>query len=166
MERQGLQLKMNRFSQDYLKCSLNFVKEDLEGCLRTQSLCFELLSVWNFLYCLSLIRTVYYLEYKLAKLLVCPLDENYPVNRYAIRGYSRQSDSTAVSSIPSFPSTNRESPGVRRDVLLRCPSQTRSTPAYLGKSACKLILQHLKRISPTYLNYFLISCKALWIVFS
>ncbi|ETE67605.1 Regulator of G-protein signaling 22, partial [Ophiophagus hannah] len=78
-------------------------------------------------------RTVYYLEYKLAKLLVCPLDENYPVNRYAIRGYSRQSDSTAVSSIPSFPSTNQASPGMRRDDLLRCPSQTRSTPAYLGR---------------------------------
>ncbi|XP_026535579.1 uncharacterized protein LOC113420038 [Notechis scutatus] len=75
-------------------------------------------------------RTVYYLEYKLAKLLVCPLDENYPVNRYAIRGYSRQSDSTAISSIPSFPSTNQASPGIRRDDLLRCPSQTRSTPAY------------------------------------
>ncbi|KAG8123412.1 hypothetical protein E2320_018808, partial [Naja naja] len=77
--------------------------------------------------------TVYYLEYKLAKLLVCPLDENYPVNRYAIRGYSRQSDSTAVSSIPSFPSTNQASPGMRRDDLLRCPSQTHSTPAYLGR---------------------------------
>ncbi|XP_070590343.1 uncharacterized protein [Erythrolamprus reginae] len=80
-------------------------------------------------------RTVSYLEYKLAKLLVCPLDENYPVNRYAIRGYSRQSDGTAVSSIPSFPSTNQASPGMRRDVLLRCPSQTRSTPAYLGRFA-------------------------------
>ncbi|KAK9411900.1 hypothetical protein NXF25_003075 [Crotalus adamanteus] len=80
-------------------------------------------------------RTVYYLEYKLAKLLVCPLDENYPVERYAIRGYSRQSDSTAASSIPSFPSTNRASPGVRRDVLIRRPSQTRSTPAYLDHFA-------------------------------
>ncbi|KAM6463867.1 uncharacterized protein PHA67_010785 isoform 2-T2 [Liasis olivaceus] len=77
-------------------------------------------------------RTVYYLEYKLAKLLVCPLDENYPVNRYAIRGYSRQSDSTAVSSIPSCPSTKQPSPGVPRDVLLRCPSRTCSAPAYLG----------------------------------
>ncbi|KAH0622605.1 hypothetical protein JD844_025038 [Phrynosoma platyrhinos] len=45
--------------------------------------------------------TVLYLEYKLAKLLICPLDENYPVSRYAIRGYSRQSDGTTVSSIPS-----------------------------------------------------------------
>nr|XP_016846092.1 PREDICTED: uncharacterized protein LOC103282419 [Anolis carolinensis] len=78
-------------------------------------------------------RTILYLEYKLAKLLICPLDENYPVSRYVIRGYSRQSDSTAVSSIPSYISTRRQATGVQSHMLLRLPSQTRSTPAYLGR---------------------------------
>ncbi|KAJ7340944.1 hypothetical protein JRQ81_004231, partial [Phrynocephalus forsythii] len=77
-------------------------------------------------------RTVFYLEYKLAKLLTSPLDEKYPGDRYAIRGYSRQSDSTAISSIPSHSSTWRQSNGVPSHLLLRFPSQTRSTPAYLG----------------------------------
>ncbi|XP_078239165.1 uncharacterized protein LOC110074672 isoform X1 [Pogona vitticeps] len=80
-------------------------------------------------------RTVFYLEYKLAKLLICPLDESYPVNRYAIRGYSRQSDSTAVSSIPSHSSTWVQSTGIPSHMLLRFPSQTRSTPAYLDRFA-------------------------------
>ncbi|XP_053139107.1 uncharacterized protein LOC128339364 [Hemicordylus capensis] len=84
---------------------------------------------------LSFQRTVFYLEYKLAKLLICPLDENYPVSRYAVRGYSRQSDSAAVSSIPSHTSTARQLTGVSSHVLLRLPSQTRSTPACLGRFA-------------------------------
>ncbi|CAI5770768.1 Hypothetical predicted protein [Podarcis lilfordi] len=77
-------------------------------------------------------RTLFYLEYKLAKLLLCPLDEKYPGSRYAIRGFSRQSDSTAISSIPSHSSTERQPTGVPSHVLLRLPSQTRSTPACLG----------------------------------
>ncbi|XP_054833899.1 uncharacterized protein LOC129328693 [Eublepharis macularius] len=77
-------------------------------------------------------RTAFYLEYKLAKLLLCPLDGNYPESRYELRGYSRQSDSAAVSSIPSHPSTTRQPTGVPSHVLLRLPSQTRSSPACLG----------------------------------
>nr|XP_028577581.1 uncharacterized protein LOC114593413 [Podarcis muralis] len=77
--------------------------------------------------------TLFYLEYKLAKLLLCPLDEKYPGSRYAIRGFSRQSDSTAISSIPSHSSTERQPTGVPSHVLLRLPSQTRSTPACLGR---------------------------------
>ncbi|XP_062981474.1 uncharacterized protein LOC134398158 [Elgaria multicarinata webbii] len=80
-------------------------------------------------------RTVFYLEYKLAKLLLCPLDEKYPASRYAIRGYSRQSDSAGVSSIPSRSSTRRQSTGMPSHELLRLPSQTRSTPACLGRFA-------------------------------
>ncbi|KAF7254736.1 Regulator of G-protein signaling 2, partial [Varanus komodoensis] len=83
---------------------------------------------------LSSARTVFYLEYKLAKLLICPLDEKYPANRYAIRGYSRQSDSAGVSSIPSHLSTQRQPTGVPSHVLSRLPSLTRSTPACLGRS--------------------------------
>lgn len=80
-------------------------------------------------------RTVFYLEYKLAKLLICPLNDKYPMSRYAIRGYSRQSDSVALSSIPSHSSPARQPTGVRSHVLLRLPSQTRSTPACLGRCA-------------------------------
>ncbi|EMP24488.1 Regulator of G-protein signaling 22 [Chelonia mydas] len=40
-------------------------------------------------------RTALYLEYKLAKLLIRPLDEGYPVSRHEIRGYSR-----CFSSVP------------------------------------------------------------------
>ncbi|XP_077198340.1 uncharacterized protein LOC143839761 isoform X2 [Paroedura picta] len=78
-------------------------------------------------------RTVFYLEYKLAKLLICPLDENYPESRYELGGYSRQSDSVAVSSLPSHPSTARQPTGIPSHVLLRLPSQTRSSPACLGR---------------------------------
>ncbi|XP_061480849.1 uncharacterized protein LOC133383691 isoform X2 [Rhineura floridana] len=80
-------------------------------------------------------RTLFYLEYKLAKLLICPLDEKYPGSRYAVRGYSRQSDSAAISSIPSHSSTEQQPTGVPSQVLLRLPSQTRSTPACLGHFA-------------------------------
>ncbi|XP_044866262.1 uncharacterized protein LOC123366681 [Mauremys mutica] len=77
-------------------------------------------------------RTALYLEYKLAKLLIRPLDEGYPVSRHEIRGYSRQSESTAVSSIPSHPSTAGLPTRVPSLGLWRPPSQTRSTPAHLG----------------------------------
>ncbi|KAL8185649.1 UNVERIFIED_CONTAM: hypothetical protein K2H54_056651 [Gekko kuhli] len=78
-------------------------------------------------------RTIFYLEYKLAKLLICPLDENYPESRYELGGYSRQSDNAAVSSIPSHPSTARQPTRLPSHVLLRFPSQTRSSPACLGR---------------------------------
>ncbi|XP_053878830.1 uncharacterized protein LOC128834238 [Malaclemys terrapin pileata] len=77
-------------------------------------------------------RTALYLEYKLAKLLIRPLDEGYPVSRHEIRGYSRQSDSAAISSIPSHPSTAGLPTRVPSLGLWRPPSQTHSTPAHLG----------------------------------
>nr|XP_032626645.1 uncharacterized protein LOC116819206 [Chelonoidis abingdonii] len=79
-------------------------------------------------------RTALYLEYKLAKLLIRPLDEGYPVSRHEIRGYSRQSESTAVSSIPSHPSTAGLPTRVPSLGLRRPPSRTRSTPVHLEGS--------------------------------
>ncbi|XP_056419636.1 uncharacterized protein LOC130361095 [Hyla sarda] len=43
-------------------------------------------------------RSPLYLEYKLAKLLVRPLEDRQPGSRYSIRGYSRQTDSAALST--------------------------------------------------------------------
>ncbi|CAM4648770.1 unnamed protein product [Lepidochelys kempii] len=77
-------------------------------------------------------RTALYLEYKLAKLLIRPLDEGYPVSRHEVRGYSRQSDSATVSRIPSHPSTAGLPTRVPSLGLWRPPSQTHSTPAHLG----------------------------------
>ncbi|KYO43411.1 hypothetical protein Y1Q_0013482 [Alligator mississippiensis] len=76
--------------------------------------------------------STFYLQYKLAKLLMCPLDEGYPVSRHEVRGYSRQSDSAAVSSIPSHPSTAGLTTGIPSHELLRPLRLTRSTPARLG----------------------------------
>ncbi|XP_019382313.1 PREDICTED: uncharacterized protein LOC109304281 [Gavialis gangeticus] len=61
-----------------------------------------------------------------------PLDEGYPVSQHEVRGYSRQSDSAAVSSIPSHPSTAGLTMGVPSHGLLRPLRLTRSTPARLG----------------------------------
>ncbi|XP_069811354.1 uncharacterized protein [Dendropsophus ebraccatus] len=81
-------------------------------------------------------RSPLYLEYKLAKLLVRPLEDRQPASRYSIRGYSRQTDSTALSTghcstVPlhlSGPSIWPELPGPAG----RFPSRVHSTPAAPG----------------------------------
>ncbi|XP_029448746.1 uncharacterized protein LOC115086687 isoform X2 [Rhinatrema bivittatum] len=86
-------------------------------------------------------RTLLYLEYKLARLVLRRLDDRRPAGRHGICGYSRQSNCTAASSLPSHPSTaglpqstpSLGLPGMDCDLLLRLPSRARSMPADIGR---------------------------------
>ncbi|KAM4693088.1 uncharacterized protein O3C94_003818 [Discoglossus pictus] len=82
-------------------------------------------------------RSPLYLEYKLAKLLLRPLADPHPLCRYDIRGYSRQSNSAALSTIPSHPSTAAShllsNTIIQTGSLFpRVPSRTQSCPAATG----------------------------------
>nr|XP_033793567.1 uncharacterized protein LOC117357305 [Geotrypetes seraphini] len=85
--------------------------------------------------------TLLYLEYKLAKLLLRRLDDQHPVSRHGIRGYSCHSNSTTVSSLPSHsstpgapqPSPSQGLSGMNAAPLQRMPSRTHSTPANIGR---------------------------------
>ncbi|XP_075719626.1 uncharacterized protein LOC142760344 isoform X2 [Rhinoderma darwinii] len=82
-------------------------------------------------------RSPLYLEYKLAKLLLRPLEDPQPASRYGIRGYSRQTNSATLSTSQfstapqqsSAPSVwPEEPPGTE----VGFPSRVHSTPAAPG----------------------------------
>ncbi|XP_073484795.1 uncharacterized protein [Aquarana catesbeiana] len=87
---------------------------------------------------LSLFRkSPLYLEYKLLKLLLRPLEDPQPVSRYGIRGYSRQTASAALSSGLSSAAPQRLSaPGTLPDQPSEPPQPNptgvRSCPAASG----------------------------------
>ncbi|XP_053314550.1 uncharacterized protein LOC128482706 [Spea bombifrons] len=81
-----------------------------------------------------------FLEYKLAKLLLRPLEAPRSLSRYRIHGYSRQSNSTALSSLTSNPPTASHHPRAphgppEREATPRMPSRARSSPAATGYSS-------------------------------
>ncbi|KAM4770814.1 LOW QUALITY PROTEIN: uncharacterized protein WCC33_002572 [Rhinophrynus dorsalis] len=102
-------------------------------------------------------RSPLYLEYKLAKLLLRPLEEPRPISRYSIHGYSRQSDRAALSSLPSHPSTadhqhcdSSIQPERVLGPIFRIPSRTRSTPAapgYLSESYRQSLLEQFGNVT-------------------
>ncbi|XP_040286728.1 uncharacterized protein LOC120999805 isoform X2 [Bufo bufo] len=82
-------------------------------------------------------RSPLYLEYKLAKLLVRPLEDPQPASRYDIRGYSRQIDSAALSTalcsaVPHQFRTPSIWPEEPPPIEGRFPSRVHSTPAAPG----------------------------------
>ncbi|XP_075454916.1 uncharacterized protein LOC142493975 [Ascaphus truei] len=106
-------------------------------------------------------RSPLYLEYKLAKLLLRALEDPHPLSRYGIRGYSRQSNSAALSTIPSHPSTadphlNASSIHPERLVgqIHRLPSRTRSTPAATGYLSESYKLSLLERYGDVILKLY------------
>ncbi|XP_068088773.1 uncharacterized protein [Hyperolius riggenbachi] len=78
-----------------------------------------------------------YSEYKLVKLLLRPLEDLQPVSRYGLRGYSRQTNSAALSTgqssvAPQLLSAPHILPGSSSEEGLPFPTRVRSTPAAPG----------------------------------
>ncbi|XP_073527782.1 uncharacterized protein [Phyllobates terribilis] len=95
-------------------------------------------------------KSHFYLEYKLTKLLVRPLEDPQPTSRYDIRGYSRQTDSAALSTAPcSAVPQQFSAPGIWSAEPLGStggfPSRVHSTPAAPGYESDTYRLSLLER---------------------
>ncbi|XP_063774946.1 uncharacterized protein LOC134910619 isoform X2 [Pseudophryne corroboree] len=100
---------------------------------------------------LSLFRkSPLFLEYQLAKLLLRPLEDPQPVSRYGIRGYSRQTNSAALSTSYSSVAPHQlisHSVLAERSagLIRRLPNRVYSTPAASGYESETYILSLLEQ---------------------
>ncbi|KAM3930865.1 uncharacterized protein RB166_004336 [Leptodactylus fuscus] len=102
-------------------------------------------------------KSLLYIEYKLTKLLVRPLEDPQPASRYGIRGYSRQTNSVALST--SHGSTGPQqfsAPSVWPEELPvtagRFPSRVHSTPAAPGYDSDPYRLSLLQQYGDTIMR--------------
>ncbi|XP_075060560.1 uncharacterized protein LOC142145022 [Mixophyes fleayi] len=109
---------------------------------------------------LSLFRkSSLYLQYKLAKLLLRPLEDPQPVSRYGIRGYSRQTNSAALSTsysstAPHPLSSHSILPERSVGLVRRLPSRVHSTPAASGYESETYMLSLLEEYRDVIMSLY------------